>query len=158
MRRFLFITFALALSFILLTIALVWAFGDKENLTLVAPLKEIDENKPLYLESEGVYFVRRGARVAAVDQLVVIKHEAMGVDVRKEEAIYCHTSGLFESPWGGKFDWRGRYYGGPAPRGLTTYPVTIEDGSVYVDFANPREGLPRSSPATEPVGPFCDPV
>lgn len=156
MRRFLFVTFALAFSFIVLTIALVWAFGGIESLTYVARLKEIRENKALYLESKGVYFVRRGDRVAAVDELIVIRNEAMGVDIRKDEATYCHTSGLFESTQGAKFDWRGRYYGGPAPRGLTTYPVTIEDGSVYVDFAHPREGLPRSSPATEPVGPFCN--
>jgi nitrite reductase/ring-hydroxylating ferredoxin subunit len=159
MRRFLLITSTVAISFVLLSIALVWAFGDDPGATRVVRLSDIEPDEPHYIETRGVYIVRRGDRLVAVDERIVHHNESLGVDTLKDEAFYCARSGLFESrKHGSKFDWRGRYYGGPASRGLTTYPVDVEDGHVYIDLAHPRPGLPRSSPATEPVGPFCSPT
>ena len=157
MGKFIVVTITVVMAFVLLTIALVWAFGNQTPSTHVAPLEDIEPDSPLYFEREGIYFVRRGDRVAAVDEDVVFE-SLDGVVLREDTAVYCVRSGLFEAEWAGKFDWRGRYYGGPAPHGMTTYPVEIRDGRVYVDFSRPQEGLPRSSPATEPFGPFCTPV
>jgi cytochrome b6-f complex iron-sulfur subunit len=75
----------------------------------------------------------------------------------------CDTSKLFECPChGSKYRLTGEYYGGPAPRGLDRFPITIEGGQVVVDTGNLQEGPPRGTSTwdkfAEPVGPLCVPV
>ncbi|HWL66499.1 MAG TPA: Rieske 2Fe-2S domain-containing protein [Actinomycetota bacterium] len=76
---------------------------------------------------------------------------------------HCGTSMLFECPChGSKYRLTGEYYGGPAPRGLDRFPVTIEGGKVVVDTGDVQEGPPRGTSTwekfSEPVGAFCVPT
>ena len=76
---------------------------------------------------------------------------------------HCSTSMLFECPChGSKYRLTGEYYGGPAPRGLDRFPVTIEGGKIVVDTGDVQEGPPRGTVTwekfAEPVGAFCVPV
>jgi cytochrome b6-f complex iron-sulfur subunit len=70
---------------------------------------------------------------------------------------------LFECPChGSKYRLSGEYYGGPAPRGLDRFPITLDGDKVVVDTGNPQTGPPRGTSTwdqfAEPVGPFCVPV
>src|SRR5688500_6826321 len=76
---------------------------------------------------------------------------------------HCGTSMLFECPChGSKYRLNGEYYGGPAPRGLDRFPVTIEGDTLVVDTGDVQEGPPRGISTwdkfAEPTGPFCVPV
>ena len=78
-------------------------------------------------------------------------------------APHCGTSMLFECPChGSKYRLNGEYYGGPAPRGLDRFPVTIEGGKVVVDTGDTQEGPPRGISTwerfAEPQGPLCVPT
>ncbi|HYI43984.1 MAG TPA: Rieske 2Fe-2S domain-containing protein [Actinomycetota bacterium] len=76
---------------------------------------------------------------------------------------HCGTSMLFECPChGSKYRLNGEFYGGPAPRGLDRFPVTIEAGKIVVDTGDVQEGPPRGVSTwdkfAEPVGPLCVPT
>jgi cytochrome b6-f complex iron-sulfur subunit len=76
---------------------------------------------------------------------------------------HCDTSMLFECPChGSKYRLTGEYFGGPAPRGLDRFPITIAGGKVVVDTGAVQTGPPRGtdtwSKFSQPVGPFCVPV
>lgn len=76
---------------------------------------------------------------------------------------HCQTSMLFECPChGSKYRLNGEYYGGPAPRGLDRFKVSIEGGKVVVDTAKAEVGPPRGTDTwkkfSEPSGPFCVPA
>lgn len=75
----------------------------------------------------------------------------------------CDASKLFECPChGSKYRMHGEYYGGPAPRGLDQFPITIDGNTVMVDTGAVQEGAPRGTDTwqqfAEPQGPFCVPV
>jgi len=75
---------------------------------------------------------------------------------------HCGTSMLFECPChGSKYRLNGEYYGGPAPRGLDRFPLSVEGGKVVVDTGSVEEGPPRGIDTwgqfSEPVGPLCVP-
>ncbi len=76
---------------------------------------------------------------------------------------HCGTSMLFECPChGSKYRLTGEYYGGPAPRGLDRFPISIEGGMVVVDTGDTQEGPPRGTSTwdqfAEPKGPLCVPT
>ena len=76
---------------------------------------------------------------------------------------HCSKSMLFECPChGSKYRLTGEYFGGPAPRGLDRFPITIKGGKVVVDTGKPEQGPPRGTDTwpkfSEPVGPFCVPT
>jgi cytochrome b6-f complex iron-sulfur subunit len=76
---------------------------------------------------------------------------------------HCDKSMLFECPChGSKYRLTGEYYGGPAPRGLDRFPITIEGGKVVVDTGDLQIGPPRGTNTwekfAEPVGSFCVPT
>ena len=157
--RFILRAIVAVVGFLVLTVGLVWAFGNNPGSTFVGDLSEIRPNHPLYVESRGLYVVHRQGQVVALDETFELTHEKLGSTGRSDTVTYCATSGLFEAgDTGSKFDWRGRYYGGPAPTGLMTYRVEVKDGFLYVDLEHPIEGRPRDHSAHEPVGPFCAPV
>lgn len=99
---------------------------------------------------------------------------AVGASDAKMQALYrkcvhlgcsvphCGTSMLFECPChGSKYRLNGEFYGGPAPRGLDRFPISIEGGKVVVDTGDTQEGPPRGvntwSQFSEPQGPLCVP-
>jgi cytochrome b6-f complex iron-sulfur subunit len=76
---------------------------------------------------------------------------------------HCEKSMLFECPChGSKYRLTGEYYGGPAPRGLDRFPVSVKGGKVVVDTGTTETGPPRGTSTwerfAEPVGPFCVPT
>ena len=76
---------------------------------------------------------------------------------------HCSKSMLFECPChGSKYRLSGEYYGGPAPRGLDRFPVSVDGGKVVVDTGSVQTGPPRGTSTwdqfAEPVGPLCVPV
>lgn len=71
---------------------------------------------------------------------------------------WCDSSGEFECPChGSKFNRKGEWREGPAPRGMDRYPVAVEDGFVKVDTGNLIEGPPHGAETIdEPLkGPKC---
>ena len=76
---------------------------------------------------------------------------------------HCEKSMLFECPChGSKYRLHGEYYGGPAPRGLDRFPVTIEGDQVVVDTGDLQTGPPRGTNTwdqfAQPQGSFCVPT
>jgi cytochrome b6-f complex iron-sulfur subunit len=76
---------------------------------------------------------------------------------------HCEKSMLFECPChGSKYRLNGEYYGGPAPRGLDRFPVTVSGDKVVVDTGQLEVGPPRGTNTwakfAEPVGGFCVPT
>lgn len=71
---------------------------------------------------------------------------------------WCLTSQWFECPChGSRYNRWGEWQGGPAPRGLDRFPITIEDGKVIVDTGKLTQGPPRQSPSLQQPqeGPSC---
>ena len=102
-------------------------------------------------------------------------YELVGANEAKMQALYrkcvhlgcsvphCSTSLLFECPChGSKYRLSGEFYGGPAPRGLDRFPVSIEGGSIMVDTGAVQVGPPRGTNTweafAEPKGPLCVPT
>ena len=76
---------------------------------------------------------------------------------------HCDTSMLFECPChGSKYRLTGEYFGGPAPRGLDRFPISVVGGKVVVDTGTVETGPPRGTDTwdrfSQPVGPLCVPV
>jgi len=71
---------------------------------------------------------------------------------------WCESSGEFECPChGSKYNRKGEWREGPAPRGMDRYPVSEDNGIVEVDTASVIPGPPHG-PETidEPLrGPKC---
>ncbi len=139
--------FVFALLFVALTVGLVWAFGD-EQWTRAVRFSELRDQKVIHLEKLELHVVLYKGEVYAV----VDHHFWAGV--KPIDVTYCEKSGLLESQHA-LFDRRGRYYGGAAERGLSTYPAGVRDGWVVVDLQDARPGLPRVFRGDEPIGPFC---
>ena len=100
---------------------------------------------------------------------------AIGAKELKMQALYrkcvhlgcsvphCATSSLFECPChGSKYRLNGEFYGGPAPRGLDRFPITLDGDKVMVDTGSVQEGPPRGVNTwdrfAEPQGPLCVPT
>ena len=100
---------------------------------------------------------------------------AIGAKELKMQALYrkcvhlgcsvphCATSSLFECPChGSKYRLNGEFYGGPAPRGLDRFPITLDGDKVMVDTGSVQEGPPRGTNTwerfAEPQGPLCVPT
>lgn len=70
----------------------------------------------------------------------------------------CESSGWYECPChGSRYNRAGEYEYGPAPRGLSHFPITIDGDNVIVDTADRREGPPRGTDTInqDPAGAFC---
>lgn len=102
-------------------------------------------------------------------------YAAVGATEFKVQALYrkcvhlgcsvphCSKSMLFECPChGSKYRLNGEYYGGPAPRGLDRFPVSVAAGKLVVDTGALEVGPPRGTNTwdkfAEPVGSLCVPT
>lgn len=71
---------------------------------------------------------------------------------------FCESSGRFECPCHGSvFNRRGEYLAGPAPRGMDSFPTSVEGGAVLVDTGSIEEGPPPGvlTLDEEGSGPSC---
>jgi cytochrome b6-f complex iron-sulfur subunit len=71
---------------------------------------------------------------------------------------FCDSSQRFECPChGSKFNLKGEYLAGPAPRGMDRFPIRVEGAQVVVDTGTAIEGPPRGilTMPSEPAGPSC---
>jgi cytochrome b6-f complex iron-sulfur subunit len=102
------------------------------------------------LDPEGEYAdITNGAQVMAIYQVCV----HLGCKVP-----WCLTSQWFECPChGSRYNRWAEYRGGPAPRGLDRFSVTVEDGAVIIDTSVIIDGPSRQAAVLEqpPEGPSC---
>jgi cytochrome b6-f complex iron-sulfur subunit len=71
---------------------------------------------------------------------------------------FCQQSQWFECPChGSKYNYAGEYELGPAPTGLSRFPVRVEEGQLKVDTGVIVTGPPRGTDTIRqaPEGPFC---
>jgi cytochrome b6-f complex iron-sulfur subunit len=71
---------------------------------------------------------------------------------------FCQQSQWFECPCHGtKYNYAGEYELGPAPTGLSRFPVSVEEGRLSVDTSIIVTGPPRGTDTIRqaPEGPFC---
>lgn len=102
----------------------------------------------VYLKEYRVFVVPRGRRFLAISEAVP--------HLPGETAMFCRSSGWFESPYHGeKFDRYGRYVSGPASRGLDRFEVRVLLGEIQFRPEGLIPGPPRGGPTLEPEGPFC---
>jgi cytochrome b6-f complex iron-sulfur subunit len=72
---------------------------------------------------------------------------------------HCESSHWLECPChGSRYNKAGEYKFGPAPRGLSHFPLTLDGDAVVVDTFAPKEGPPRGTDTInqEPEGPHCE--
>ena len=71
---------------------------------------------------------------------------------------YCESSKWLECPChGSRYNKAGEYKFGPAPKGLSHFPIEISSGTVFVNTAAPGGEAPRGldTISQEPEGPHC---
>lgn len=70
---------------------------------------------------------------------------------------YCKSSGRFECPCHGSvFNRKGEYIKGPAPRGMDSFPVVVQDDTIVVNTGKAMPGSPRGvRTMQEQPGPSC---
>jgi hypothetical protein len=141
---------ALVAVFIATAIALSWARGS-DGWEAVARIEDLPATKPFYNDEHEVFVIRGPDGLLALSARGPWRHE---------KVEYCLSARWFEAPASGsRFDRYGRYYGGPAPQGMTRFPLRVEDRMIFVRPHDPITGPPRDGPtALEPEGPLCVPV
>jgi len=132
-------------AFVAAAVAVSWASGA-DAWQEAGPVSKVKAIKPLYNEELEVFIVRTPDGLRALS--------ARG-PLRDEKIEFCLTSKMFGGSYG-MFDRYGNYYGGSAPRGMTRFPLRVEEGTVLVQTQEPIEGPPRQGPTPlEPEGPLC---
>jgi cytochrome b6-f complex iron-sulfur subunit len=170
--------FALSLSgFGAAMLAMLWpslsgGFGSKIKAgKLEDILKEIDDKKePFYLAAGRFYInpypkedVPKAKAVQAYS--AVLEGYQAGVVALYQKCVHlgcrvpwCKPSQWFECPChGSQYNRVGEKKGGPAPRGLDRFPVTLDGGIVIVDTKTVVQGPPIGTNTTgqEAEGPHC---
>ena len=113
------------------------------------------------VERQGVTKVDDSAYVVSYGDLPVFAFAASYVEGIHEVVSYCPSSGWFyNEPHATQYNIVGRYMLGPAPSStLPRVAVTVLDGEVWVDPAQPVSGLIPGALGIHqrPEGPFCQP-
>jgi len=113
------------------------------------PEDQVPETGVLAIPAARAYLTRIDGEVVAVAETCT----HLGCRVP-----WCDSSSQFECPChGSTFNRIGEFRGGPAPRGLDRYAVSIEDGIVMVDTGALAEGDPPGGETINepPTGPGC---
>lgn len=134
----------------LVVVVLAAGFFGSTHRTSPAPpsvsFEDLKHRGVIHLEKEHVIFVHHEGDVFALSD------DAQHIG---DTVTYCKSSGLFESEaHAEKFDITGRYFAGPAMRGLDRYEVSIEDDLVIADLEARIEG-PSRGRSLEPLGRYC---
>jgi cytochrome b6-f complex iron-sulfur subunit len=102
------------------------------------------------LDPDGQY-----AELTNGASLMALYHRCVHLGCR---VPWCQTSQWFECPChGSRYNRWGEFRGGPAPRGLDRFALTVEDGTVVVDTSTVITGPARQAGVLEqpPEGPSC---
>lgn len=152
--------------------ALSGGFGSKINAgKLTDILGEIDASKGPFYVPEGRFYLQpfpsdalAKAKQVAAYGAVLPGYEA-GVAALYQKCVHlgcrvpwCKSSQWFECPChGSQYNRVGEKKGGPAPRGLDRFPVSVQGGSVVVDTGLLIVGPPVGTNTTgqEAEGPHC---
>jgi len=115
------------------------------------------------VQQQRVTKVDNSAYVVSYGDLEPFAFAASYDDGIHEKLYYCPDSGwFFNEPHASQYDIVGRYKLGPDPSStLPRVAVTVLDGEVWVDPAQPIAGLAPGADAVEqqhPAGPFCQDV
>jgi cytochrome b6-f complex iron-sulfur subunit len=145
-------------------------FGGKVRVGSVTDVKKaIDAKEPFYNASARTYIVPYPkddiAKARKVYQEPIVKGMEQGYVALYQKCVHlgcrvpwCETSQWFECPChGSKYNRVGEKRGGPAPRGLDRFPLTVSGGSIEVDTTVPYQGPPIGTDTTgqSAEGPPC---
>lgn len=124
-------------------------FGSDQGGVLLSQVKQ--GMNPANLNYMPMFVYRRG------DRIVAVKGFAPGTPGQETAVAWCPAQGFFENPVdGSKFGPTGLYLAGPGTASMDRFPVTIQQGQLYV---NPNH-LIRQPPGSvsRPVSalPACD--
>jgi hypothetical protein len=141
----------LALSFLLVlaapiaAVAVAWT-ESREGTALIT-VDRLRTERVTLNESHDVFVVTHAGRALALSAFSPYRNTGL---------VYCVESRDFAGVWGERFDRRGFYYGGPAPRGMDRYRTWIDNGVVYADLGEAIPGPERGAgPPLKPKGAFC---
>lgn len=133
-------------AFVSAVVAISWASGA-DRWHEAGELADISASKPLYNEELELYIVR-----SPNGDLLALSGRG---PLRNEKILFCTSSRMFEGEFS-FFDRYGTHYGGGSPRGMTRFPVRVEDGVAYVQPQRPIEGPARGEvEPLEPEGRLC---
>ncbi|MER3452316.1 MAG: hypothetical protein C4344_01025 [Acidimicrobiia bacterium] len=147
-------------------------FGGKIDLPdgLADILAKIDQNKEPYYYAPGRLYIspypkEALPKAAKVYEGAVLEGMKHGIVALYQKCVHlgcrvpwCKTSQWFECPChGSQYNRVGEKKGGPAPRGLDRFPVTIDGQKVSVDTGIIIQGPPIGTNTTgqEAEGPHC---
>ena len=102
-----------------------------------------------YVPEGRLFVANTGSTLLAISQ----KCPHLGCQVP-----FCGSSGRFECPCHGSvFDIGGEWIEGPAPVGMSQYPISLEGETVVVDTSVVKTGPPRGAHKylTPAKGPKC---
>jgi cytochrome b6-f complex iron-sulfur subunit len=147
-------------------------FGGKIAVGSVADANTAIGNKqPFYNATAKTYIVAypkadlpKAKKVAAYTPPIIAGMEAGFVALYQKcvhlgcRVPWCQTSQWFECPChGSKYNKVGEKVGGPAPRGLDRFALTVSGGNIVVDTGNLVLGPPIGTNTIDqsPEGPLC---
>ena len=159
-------------------IAFLWprkggGFGSKITIGNIDDLiKSIRDNKGFYYVPEARTWVTaypkeslEKAKSAYGKQPAVFAGQQAGINALYQKCPHlgcrvpqCESSQWFECPChGSQYNRVGEKKGGPAPRGMDRFGVTISGGFVSVDTSNPFQGpaIGTNTTGQEAEGPHC---
>lgn len=145
-------------------------FGDKITVSLDDVTGTIRDQRGPYYNPVGRFYINPfpkdsvGNAKKAYSSAVIPGMEAGYVALYQKcvhlgcRVPWCQTSQWFECPChGSQYNRVGEKKGGPAPRGLDQFPVTVDGGSIVVDTGLLIQGPPIGTNTTgqEAEGPHC---
>jgi len=146
-------------------------FGAKINVGSLRDIlaKAVSEKSPVYFAEARTYIAPypEGALAKAKQEYVggVLEGMEAGVVALYQKCVHlgcrvpwCASAQWFECPChGSRYSRVGEKKGGPAPRGLDRFNVTVENGNVFVDTAKVIQGpaLGVDTTGQEAEGPHC---
>ena len=146
-------------------------FGAKINLGSLRDIlaKAVSEKSPVYFAEARTYIAPypAGALPKAKQEYVggVLEGMEEGVVALYQKCVHlgcrvpwCSSAQWFECPChGSRYSRVGEKKGGPAPRGLDRFNVTVENGNLFVDTAKVIQGpaLGVDTTGQEAEGPHC---
>lgn len=152
---------AAALAFLWPSAGATAGFGGKVTVGSVDDVqKAISDKTPFYNASAKTYIqpypkqdVKKAAKVydprivSGMDQgFVALYQKCVHLGCR---VPWCQTSQWFECPChGSKYNRVGEKRGGPAPRGLDRFPLSVSGGSITVDTGTIVQGPPIGTDTT----------